>query len=339
MAVDINATRRQRVLDSLATGASRTFSRTLGGVAYSCTLANPLIRTLNGMQVLTVDVSLTRNGVLVYEDRLNQPNPPNGIYQNNGSIQDNPLQALRNTILDVASAATNNWTTPHLMRGPDGQFKGDTLAVRSGTADGRLQSSNNTWNLARDGSGLTVDTAAATVSIVASFSSTYTIRAFYLSFDTSSLGAGAVISTSVFTLYGTGTAENVTNAPVAQIRPKAWGPTLETTDWIDFNPDTNWTGLTLMADKTVSTWNETDGAANDFTHRSSADINKTGPTEVVVALDKAASATAPTGANSFSTYTADQTGTTTDPLLTVTYTPARSMPVFNNRPWRIWKAR
>lgn len=343
MAVDINATRRQRVLDSLATGASRTFSRTLGGVAYSCTLANPLIRTLNGMQVLTVDVSLTRNGVLVYEDRLNQPNPPNGIYQNNGSIQDNPLQALRNTILDVASAATNNWTTPWLKRNPDGSFGGDTLAVRSTTADGWVESDASTsWPTVRNGNSLSANTSTNPGTVEASDNGPgveYQIRQFFLDFDTSSLGAGATLSNAVFTLYGTGTAETNTNSYDMQIRPFNWGGTLTTADYFDCSPETNWTAVTLMAHFSVASWNQTNNTANNFTVDSYANVSKTGVTYVVVGMSALGSTTAPTGVNSVEFYNANNAGTSSDPLLTVTYTPARSMPVFNNRPWRIWKAR
>lgn len=320
MAVDVNATRRQRAWDSIPDGASRTWTRQFRGSTYSLTLTSPQIRALHGGLVFSVDVLVTKDGLPLYEDRLNSPNPPMGVVDADGIVTDDPRQAFRQHVVDVVRAATENFTKPHLMRGPDGQFKGDTLAVRSSTADGRITSSNATWTTCLNGSSLLSGDSATAEFVRAQWNgSTYSLRQIFLDFDTSSLGSGATLSNGVFTLYGNGTAENDADNYDMQIRPYNWGGTLTTADWVDCNPQSNWTALTLMAHFDVGSWVQTGGTANNFTVDSYADVSKTGTTYVVVGLSALGSGT-PTGSNDVEVRMADQAGTTSDPLLTVTYT-------------------
>ena len=322
MAVDVNATRRQRAWDSIKDGASRTWSRQFRGSTYALTLTNPQIRTLHGNLVFTVDVLVTKDGEPIYEDRLNTPNPPMGTVGADGTVTDNPRQAFREHVVDVVRAVTADFTKPHLMRGPDGRFLGDTLAVRSSTADGRITSGNATWTTCLNGSSLSAATGGTADNARATWDgSVYEIRQIFLDFDTSSLGSGATLSNGVFTLYGNTTAETNTDGYDLQIRPSNWGGTLTTADWVDCNPQSNWTALTLMSHFAVSGWSQGAGNANNFTVDSYADVSKTGTTYVVVGMSALGSGT-PTGANNVEFRLANQSGTSSDPLLTVTYTPA-----------------
>lgn len=323
MAVDVNATRRQRAWDSISDGASRTWTRQFRGSTYSLTLSSPQIRALHGGLVFTVDVLATKDGEPIYEDRLNSPNPPMGVVGTDGKVTDGPRQAFRQHVVDVVRAATADFTKPHLMRGQDGNFLGDTLAVRSSTADGRVESDASTsWSTIRAGNSLAASTSETKYNVSASDNSgvEYEIRQLFLDFDTSSLGSGATISNGVFTLYGTGVAETDTDGYDVQIRFKDWGGSVTTADYV--SSPTNWNACTLMGHLAVGSWNQTNNTANNFTVDSYADVSKTGTTYVVVGMSGYTTTTpAPTGGNRIETYLADNTGTTSDPLLTVTYTP------------------
>ena len=320
MAVDVNATRRQRAWDSIPDGASRTWTRQFRGSSYSLTLSSPQIRTLNGGLVFSVDVLVTKDGTPFYDDRLNSPNPPLGVRGADGAISESPLQAFREHVIDAVRAATSDLTVPHLMRDDKGRLLGDTLAVRSDTADGRVSSANATWTTALDGSSLSASTSGTTDDVRCTFNgSTYQIRQLFLGFDTSSLGSSATLSNGVFTLYGDTTAESNADGYDLQIRSYNWGGTLTTADYIDSNPQSNWTANALMAHMAVSSWVQTSGTANNLTVDSYSQVSKTGTTYVVVGLSGLGSGT-PTGANAIPTRLADFSGTSSDPLLTVTYT-------------------
>lgn len=328
MAADINATRRQRAWDAVTDRAfPRSWQRRVRGADYSLEITMPQLRSLHGSMVVSVDVLVTRDGEPIYDDRINSPNPPMGVRSDDGTVTESPLQAFRDHILQAVRSATKDLTDPHLMRDEKGRLKGDTLAVRSTTADGRVQSTSTggTWSAARGGATLAARSATNPETIVASVSgSDYIAGQFFMDFDTSSLGSGATLSNGVFTIYGSGTAETNTNSYDIQIRPYNFGGSVTTADWVDCNPTTGWTNPTLMAHLALGSWNQTSGTANNFTVDSYADVSKTGSTYVVMGLSGLGSTTSPTGANSLAFRTADQSGTTSDPLLTVTYTPGVS---------------
>lgn len=337
MAVDANETRRQSILSALADGASRTWTRTVGANTFSFTVANPLIRILNGARVLSAEVIVTRNGVTIFDDIVNMPNPATAVRNAGGSPQGNPLQGIRDTLLDVVRVSTQGFQVALLQRTRNG-FIGDTLAVRADAADGSVFSSDAVWTVAQDGSGLTVSTTATTTALRAeNAGAVYQLREGFEGFDTSSLGATAIISAGVMTLYGTGTAESNADTTTLEVRDQNWGGTVTTADWTDFNPGTNWTNKTLLANFAVGSWNQTNNTANDLTSQSGMTswISKTGVSYCALAIDRTAGS-APTGSNILTHYTADVAGTTSDPLLTVTYTLPKAMPIFNSRPWRRW---
>lgn len=334
MAIDALETRRQRALSAFSSSASRTWTQG----QFTVTIANPQVRPLNRQRVFSVEVTVDRNGIVLFDDRVNIPNPPTAIRgalnaDGTSQLSDSPLQAIRNTLFDVVRITTQNLTVPRLERNADGTFNGDTLAVRSGTNDGRVTSTDASWNTCRDGASLVANTTNTSQTISAN--PTYSIVQGFIDFDTSSIGAGATVSSYTFTLYGTGSAETDTDGTTIDVRSYDWGGTVTTADYRDTNPGSNWTGLTLFASKVTNTWNQTNNTANDFTSGAGT-ITKGGTTSVVVGIDRIASASAPTGNNQFITYFADQAGTSSDPLLTVTYTTPGIPPFLIRRPKQHW---
>jgi hypothetical protein len=199
-----------------------------------------------------------------------------------------------------------------------------TLSQRSSTADGTVESGPAVnWNSTRAGTGLSANTSNAEDTILATLSgANHTTRQAFFDFDTSSLTAGATVSAAVLTLYGNGNVEADTNNTNLSARIYDWSSGgLTTADYRD-GTAAAWTGLSVFATFDVGSWNQTDTVANNFTSDAGAPalVSKTATTYIIVANDRIGNSTAPTGANQVATYFADETGTASDPLLTVTYT-------------------
>jgi hypothetical protein len=119
---DPNQTRRERAFAALSPTASRTWTVGNGQNQFSFTVANPQLTTAGGQAVFSVDLTILRAGVLMFADRVLMPNPATGIRQTSGAIQDNPLAAIRQQLLDSASAVTRNFTVPYDGRDASGGF-------------------------------------------------------------------------------------------------------------------------------------------------------------------------------------------------------------------------
>lgn len=326
-----NETKRQRVLGALVAGSSRRWGHDHGEgrerhrLEYAVT--NPQIRDLNGWRVLTVDCVVTRDGVPLFEDRVNMPDPAVVVIEG-GERRDDPLQGLRATLRDAVFSATKRHQSPRLERNPDGSFRGDTLAVRSGTADGYVQESAATWGATQNGPADTVVTTGNIIIRATNISGiTFRIGQGFLGFDTSSLGAGADVSAAVLTLYADAAGVDNADSTTLEWYSYDWGGTLETADYRDCSPSTNITNLSKIAHIALSAWTDTANAANNLTADSGAvsSVNKTGTTYMVGLLDRAYGS-APSDANTVQFRSADEADTTYDPLLTVTYSLAGAMP-------------
>lgn len=321
MAVDPLETRRQRIVDALPAGATRTWSRTVGANTLAFTLANPQIRQLNGGRVFSVECTVTRNGTVIYDDRVNMPNPAVAVMAADKTVTDNPLQALRDTLMDVVNIWTRGFTQARLERNPDGSFKGDTLAVRAGTNDGQVFSSDADFATMAAGSGLTSSNTDTSTAVFWSVDGTpaYSGRFMLEDYDTSTITAGATITGAVYTFYGDGAAEVDADNYNLDVRYKDWGGTVTTADWFDPRSPV-WNALVAGGIFDVGSWNQTAAAANNFSDSSAyGSINKTGTTRIVLWLSGVNAAT-PTGDNEVTVRAANVAGTSSDPLLTVTYT-------------------
>lgn len=315
--------RRHRAMQAIGGLHGHSWTRRINGRGFRATLSNQRLRRLHGMEVMTVEASAAVDGVVIYEEQINFPNP---TLRERAGLGLRPVEAMESTVEQLVLISTAGFARPHLERNPDGSYRGDTLAVRSGTADGYVASSNSTFATMAAGSGLSANTTGTTTQIEWTlFIGTYNGRMFFMPFDTSSLGASAVITAAVFTFTAEGRAENDSNNYNAEVRYKSFGGTVTTGDWFDPRSGV-WSGLPSGGLLDIGSWNQTDGAANNFSDSGVyTSIAKTGSTEVVLGMSGMDNAT-PTGTNRFDIYTADQTGTNSDPLLTITFTPVLMAP-------------
>ena len=142
----------------------------------------------------------------------------------------------------------------------------------------------------------------------------YIIRAFQ-SFDTSSLSSTATITDAKYYLSGDGTTEEGTVSMHIVSSSQANANTLVVGDFDEI-------GSTSFGEYT--SWDETDGTYNEKSLNASgiSNISKTGISKFGIRQGKDYSNTQPSETNKIKFRSADNTGTTKDPKLVVTYTAA-----------------
>lgn len=188
-----------------------------------------------------------------------------------------------------------------------------TLTVFADTADDYIQSSNATYSTARDGSGLTTFSGNAFVQVGQYLSGTYNIFETFIAFDTSALGASAIVTSAILSMDG------VTDGSTTDFNVDArlydWGTAVTTGDWP--------TGATLAGTTLLGQWN-TSGfstAYNAFSDIAmAANVNLTGVTRMLLASANTVANSAPSGFEYVILKSADAPGTTEDPKLVITYT-------------------
>jgi len=243
------------------------------------------------------------------------------------NMANQPRLALMRALASTAERVTKGWTQPRLERiGRSNSFRGDTLtAYAASGSDGYVLSSGSaSWTTTQD-AGTSAQTSQTSALIEATYTgSLYRGVQYFCTFDTSSLPDDATITGAAYTVYQNGTTLDDTNTTTFEVWAYDYGTSVTTADWRDCNPGTNITGsLTKLASLALSSWTATDSAANNLTDTGAySSISKTGDTRVVMMIDRLYSASAPTGNNRVRINTADATGTTIDPKLVVTYTPA-----------------
>lgn len=191
------------------------------------------------------------------------------------------------------------------------------LTVYGDTADGRVNSTGGTWAIIGAGSGtLSVNTTETNNWIGESFGGSSSNQAF-LSFDTSTLGSSGVVTAVTLTLTSDGTQSSKTAN--IEARGYNWTSALATSAWRAWG--STYSGLSLLASLAASSWTATDATANGLTSQSAfpAYINTTGTTHFMVGSGFMTSTAAPSADDWLGFYYADQTGTTRDPTLVVTY--------------------
>ncbi len=195
-----------------------------------------------------------------------------------------------------------------------------TATFYANTADGYLQSRDDSYSLARAGTGASLgSSASATTAYVGQANDgapgfVYGCFELFLSFDTSSIPDGAGITSVTLSLYGE-TDASATNFTI-NARAYDWGASLTTADWI---AGASLSGNTLLA--TFATSGFSVAGYNDFTSEAAfrTAINKTGTTYIVLSSSRHEGNNTPTGAEYVKTWTANETGTSKDPKLTVVY--------------------
>ena len=163
--------------------------------------------------------------------------------------------------------------------------------------------------------------AAAEINNVRQDNASKLIERSIFGFDTSSIPDLDVISAATMTLFAQGQAVNDVDNDNINIYSHS-GPASSTSASLgDYNVtkfgSTGW----ATAIDIGTGWNTSVGAANDFVMNSTGidGISKTGVTWIGNRTTQDASNTAPSGNNSVACYTADQTGTSTDPTLVITH--------------------
>jgi len=204
-----------------------------------------------------------------------------------------------------------------------------TLVVYSDTTDGFIYcidgiaddgeggGENGTYASARAGTGSQFGAnAAATYAnvgqakVVVTFTE-YQVQESFLAFDTSSIPDGDTVSAAVLNL--TSFSDLSTTDFTIEARLYDWGTGLTTADWQSAP-----SGTLLAHRDTASGW--TVNTAYDLTDDAfAANVSKTGSTRLLLCSDHTTANTAPTGGERVAAYSADYTGTTRDPKLTVTY--------------------
>lgn len=192
----------------------------------------------------------------------------------------------------------------------------------STTVDGRVRNfqDGGTWATCRaatDGTDANdVDTSIQFVAAGPSGIDWFINRGFFL-FDTSALTASATISDAVFSLAANGAA--VQNANTTDLDIVSSSPASNTGLVV---ADYDQVGSTVFGSKALSAWVATNTTYNDITLDANgiANISKTAISKFGARIARDTDNAQPTGANGVECYMAEQTGTSNDPRLVVTYT-------------------
>lgn len=203
-----------------------------------------------------------------------------------------------------------------------------TLTVYADASDGYLYSNGATYALTRSGAGVQVNTTLTTVPPGQSYDSYgagWEVYEAFESFDTSSIGAGATVTSTVLTVTSDQTYSDT--AFSFEARLKDWGATLDAADWV---AGASLSGLTLLAHYALGGGFVFGTAYNFIDDAFPANVNKTGSTRIIVCSSRTTSGTAPVGDPSYEYAfyrSADYTGTTSDPKLVVVYTASSGVTV------------
>lgn len=221
------------------------------------------------------------------------------------------LQSLEHTIGLIGKDGSN------IISGKVGQ---STLTAYSNAGgDGSVTASDPVFSTVRSASsgGSSDPSVASTVTQCSLYLGTYYVQRTFWPFDSSSLGSSATISSATFSLYGTTTTADADSVSIGVIQTTQTDPTsLAVGDYDNLTLNSPTEGATRIS---AASWNT--AAYNDFALNASglSWIDKTGYTKLGCRISRDIDNSAPTGLNQMYEYTADQTGTTNDPKLVVTY--------------------
>jgi hypothetical protein len=189
-----------------------------------------------------------------------------------------------------------------------------TLTVYAGTADSSVRSDASNWTDARAGTGtatLTVRDTGNDMTVGITNADSDQIQQGFLGFDTSAIGQTNSVISATLALYLMATKTGSWNV---EARAKDWSATVDTADWV---AGADWTGNALLA--TLTSYGFLSYATFTSTANFAGAVNRGGTTRLALCSETIASATNPAAIQSLQFRTADQSGTTNDPKLTVEY--------------------
>ncbi|PZG20620.1 hypothetical protein [Nonomuraea aridisoli] len=232
----------------------------------------------------------------------------------------NPPTVTRDGRQDPAAAFWESvWDSIDETPNPGGWRTAGTVTVIYGEpADGRLEGQGNTYAAARNGTGTILnDTTGAFSATGQFFVSTYSCYQQYWAFDTSAITDSDEVTAVQLALYQTG--QNLAGGNfVVEARAFDWGDTLTTADYRPGNTLNTYTLLASINTNSMGTLNQYYTLNSQPAFLSVPGL-KTGMVRLFTSSSKQRTGTAPTAREFVQFATADASGTTTDPRLTITH--------------------
>lgn len=231
------------------------------------------------------------------------------------NFRESPVEAARIDLAHTVRVVTKNGPWVKAKPGTVSTFYADT-------GDGHVYSNSTSYASTRSGSNLSASTNvfAREVRWAKSGSDYYIFEGFFR-FDTSAIGVSDEITSAELALHGAGTSiQNADGWTNILARLYDYGAGLDTGDYRA--TDGTSSGDTLLASLPRTSWSTS--AYNTFSSESefASSVTKGGWTGLYVLIQEAEAATAPTGTNQAVWYSADESGTSTDPKLVVTHAAA-----------------
>lgn len=211
--------------------------------------------------------------------------------------------------------------------------RGTVTTVFATTGDGFIITDSSSYTSARAGSGATVDTTTspARAGQVTGVDQ-YRCPETFVSFDTSAIADSDVVSSVDLTLYMG--VQVSSNHFTLEARTKDWGATLTTGDYV---AGASLSGLPLLASLSTTAILGGSQALTSEAAFLTATGMKTGVVYVMLSSSRHRLGNTASGNEYVQIWTADFTGTTQDPALTITHAGLGSMPPIQHNPQRIWR--
>lgn len=194
----------------------------------------------------------------------------------------------------------------------------NTVQFYPHTSDGFIEANNATYSTAQTASSGSVITGA-TIQFGQQKHSTsgYFVWRGFFSFDTSSIPVGATIDSAILKIYGTLKLDSGSVTPAAVVVSNS-----QASDTALVGDDFDQLGTTSFSTITYASYST--AGYNEFTLNASglAQINPGGYSKFGLRTDKDIAGTAPPSNHTSQLYcsSVDETGTSQDPILEVTYT-------------------
>lgn len=253
-------------------------------------------------------------------------------------LREDPIQAIRETLVHTIKVSGKE--NANIIKGKVGRTT-DTFYPAAGETepvDGICRRRHGddpdpgymSWSEVREGSGTLARNTRTTDSVVIQGDDTTdkwrNMHRQIFGFDTSGIGSGASIDSATFSLYGSGNQDDYSQDVVIDRNPPSSASAIAAGDY-----DLSGWDETKQSDTTIScgSWNTSD--YNDFTLNATGEgnVNLTGNSWFGTRLSGDFDDTEPTWSNDGRSYTAsymaDETGTSSDPKLVVTYTVPQTL--------------
>ena len=194
-----------------------------------------------------------------------------------------------------------------------------TLVIFADSNDGQIEARNSIYATALAGTFFLTSSTSGTSYNIGRFHTTangYSLFQAFMQFDTSTIGAGAFISTATLALSGT--ADNSDVNFTVEARLVDWDTSLTITDWV---PGSSLNSYTRVATRSTVGW--ATAGYNTFTEDGNNfrnGVDRTGSTRLMLTSSNLNGAAPPSNTNEYVVAAAtDAVGTSEDPKLTIKY--------------------